>query len=69
MKIELRKGLVAYDTENNLVIDGSAINCGCEKPRLLAIGYIDGSEHHISMVECQNCGNVIFTRSGSEVAA
>jgi hypothetical protein len=63
MKIELRKGLAAYDTENNLVIDRAAINCGCEKPRLIAIGSINASDHYISMAECQNCGNIIFTKS------
>lgn len=63
MKIELRKGFAAYDTENNLVIDRKAINCGCEKPRLIAIGFINAPDHYISMAECQNCGNIIFTKS------
>lgn len=63
MKIELKNGWTVYDTENNLSLDGVIINCGCKKPRLLAMGYINGSKHYISMVECQNCGNIIFIKS------
>ena len=63
MKIELRKGLVAYDTENNISLNGTIINCGCKSPRLLSIGIIDNTNFCISMVECQNCGTVIFTKS------
>lgn len=64
MKIELRKGLVAYDTENKLLLDRKTIvTCGCGNPKLLAMGSINAPHHYISMVECQNCGNFIFTKS------
>ena len=63
MKIELRKGLTAYDTENNLSLNGTIINCGCKQPRLPDMGSINGRDHYISMAECQNCGNFIFFKS------
>ena len=62
MRIELRKGLTAYDIKDNIVLDGAGISCGCKSPRLFAIGIVDGPNFHISTVECRNCGNLISVR-------
>ena len=63
MKIELRKGLIACDIKDNIVLDGASIKCGCKSPRLFAIGVLDGPNFSIGTVECRNCGNVISVRS------
>ena len=63
MKIELRKGLTAYDTKDNIVLYGTSVGCGCKCPRLIGMDITDGPNFCISTCKCQNCGNVIFIRS------
>lgn len=63
MKIEMGKGLTAYDTKDNIVLDGASISCGCKRPRLIAIDITDGPNFCISTCKCQSCGNVISVRN------
>lgn len=63
MKIELQKGLTAYDTKDNIVLHGTGIGCGCKRPRLIGMDLTYGPNFCISTCKCQNCGNIISIRN------